>query len=567
MLTVLLSWVPVFVASYLFGYIIIHAFYSKKNEILQSIDVYIVCGLIFINVYAQIFSLFHRVSLMACVVLFILGGVFWVMYAICKKGRIFTELWKQWKRISFFKLMIGVAIVLVIASWTVHGVAHIDTPLYHMQAVFWVERYGVIPGLGNLHNRFAYNSAFVPLQALFSFRWLVGQSLHTVNGYICCVSVIYAVFTSSIWKRGSLKLSDLFKFVIILYVFQFAIVISSPSTDTLAMILALYIAAKWSELLEHKAGIEGYAFLCEVAVYAITVKLSAAFMMVLAIYPAIQLIKYKKWKSIVGHLGAGVAILIPWIIRNIIISGYLLYPYFELDLFRVDWKMPRSILEYDRQEIIAYGRGQQNVEVATWPIQKWFPDWFIDGGRQLLILCGLIACVILIIWLFCNLIKTEITITTLVMCVVLNVFGWLFSAPLLRYGIVYLYMPICVVISLFLKKMKRNQHVGKCIVMVICCILPISNAPAMIGNWERNSDFYLKQIDYRWYETKRIELSENISIWVPVEGVNSSVDVFPCVPYINMVDKIEPRGETLKDGFRVQEKYRYMRINEMGCDY
>lgn len=77
-----------------------------------------------------------------------------------------------------------------------------DTTLYHIQAVHWIEEYGVMPGLGNLHNRFAYNSAFMPLQALFSLRWLIGNSLHTLNGFICCVFLVYARSSNHLIKGG-----------------------------------------------------------------------------------------------------------------------------------------------------------------------------------------------------------------------------------------------------------------------------------------------------------------------------------------------------------------------------
>ena len=43
---------------------------------------------------------------------------------------------------------------------------HVDTGLYHAQAIRWIEEYGVVCGLGNLHSRFAYNSAAFALCAL-----------------------------------------------------------------------------------------------------------------------------------------------------------------------------------------------------------------------------------------------------------------------------------------------------------------------------------------------------------------------------------------------------------------
>ena len=62
-----------------------------------------------------------------------------------------------------------------------------DTALYHNQAIQWIEESGVVKGLGNLHNRLAYNSSFFALQALFNWASVCGQSLHGMNSFIAIV--------------------------------------------------------------------------------------------------------------------------------------------------------------------------------------------------------------------------------------------------------------------------------------------------------------------------------------------------------------------------------------------
>ena len=51
--------------------------------------------------------------------------------------------------------------------------------------------------------------------------------------------------------------------------------------------------------------------------------------------------------------------------------------------------------------------------------------------------------------------------------------------------------------------------------------------------------------------TTNRELKAGIKVWLPTEGGQSSADVFPCVPYGAMLDKIELRGDGLKEGFRM----------------
>lgn len=191
MLSVLVSWIIIFGISIILGYGFIYFIYKSSRSWLEQIDIYTVSGLMILNVYAEIFSLLYKVGAKACLGLAVLGIALLLYYYVAKR----VEFRKKTKenKISVYQFLIATIIVIAVMTWTVGYPQHYDTSLYHYQAIKWIEEYGVVPGLGNLHNRFAYNSAFMALQALFSFEWLVGQSLHTVNGFVCCFFMIYAV--------------------------------------------------------------------------------------------------------------------------------------------------------------------------------------------------------------------------------------------------------------------------------------------------------------------------------------------------------------------------------------
>lgn len=152
---------------------------------------------------------------------------------------------------------------------------HYDTDLYHAQAIRWIEQYGVVKGLGNLHNRFAYNSAFFCLQALFSMKFITNQSLHSLNGFVTFLMLSYAVSTLSVWKKERLKVSDCYKIGIFVYFsyLENSLQISSPGSDLLTLCMVLYISAKWAELMEHKDKDPAkYGVLCLLAVWTVTIK-------------------------------------------------------------------------------------------------------------------------------------------------------------------------------------------------------------------------------------------------------------------------------------------------------
>lgn len=81
-------------------------------------------------------------------------------------------------------------LTLLFAYGSSRGYMHYDTGLYHAQAIRWIEEYGVVPGLANLHSRFGYNSASFALSAFFSETWLIGRPMHCVAGFLrCCARV------------------------------------------------------------------------------------------------------------------------------------------------------------------------------------------------------------------------------------------------------------------------------------------------------------------------------------------------------------------------------------------
>jgi hypothetical protein len=66
-----------------------------------------------------------------------------------------------------------------------------DTGLYHLQTIKWIEAYGAVPGLGNLHEAYAWNSMWYPLHVLFGFSFLNIPTVLVVNGAIFVVGMGY----------------------------------------------------------------------------------------------------------------------------------------------------------------------------------------------------------------------------------------------------------------------------------------------------------------------------------------------------------------------------------------
>lgn len=559
MISILLGWSCMFISAYILGGGIINLIYKKNAENLKKIDIYLICGIMVVNVYAEIVSLFFRVGKGA-----IIGLVFLVVLMLIimfKQGIILPlSIRLKWEQgiVLFFSIVIT-------AFWTSSKINYYDTYLYHAQAIHWIEEYGVVKGLGNLHNRLAYDSAFMCYQALFSFKWLLGQSLHAANGFVCALFLAYAVLTNGILHKKKLDLSDLFKCGMVYYIVQHRTEISSANTDMLPLLLAVYIFTKWAELEERQAeDIESWAFLCILSVYGATVKLSVAALVIFAIYPIVLIIKNKKWFLMMGNLIAGFLVAFPFLARNVVISGYLLYPYPQIDLFPVDWKMLESVATFDNREIMAYARTVKDVKRYQEAIWEWLPEWYMNQNEagKILFIIGSIASLCCIIYLIDVIRKKKDKKVILVITCLISLYMWFSTAPLMRYGQVYLVLPIC--ITLFWIKEHEKCIIGLNIMISVILILLFSE---YIIKWKEYKDFPLVlQQDYEDKDVKKIDF-ENVTVYVPVEGDRSGYYAFPSTPYERQLEIIELRGDSLKEGFKVKDICKDRHLQNSGKEW
>ena len=375
---------------------------------------------------------------------------------LCRK-RLRTDFQKAMEAVrkkEIGKTAFLVLLFLLFTYGTSRGIIHYDTGLYHAQSIRWIEEYGIVKGLGNLHCRLAYNSASFALSALYSFAFLGGSSYHAAAGFFAFLLAAVCSELAGLKKRKSLKPSDFARVMGIYYLLIIFDEMVSPASDYFMVLTAFYIIIRWMDLLEEKEqAVFPYAMLCVLGVFLWTIKLSAALITLLVIKPAAALLREKRWKEIVLYLFLGILTVLPFLIRNVILSGWLVYPFTGIDLFSPDWKIPKGIADYDAREIQVWGRGYHDVTKYDMPIWKWLPEWFrgISGMDKILVLAALLAVFVFVLRLFVVLWKgwkrkVFIWDKLLLEGVVSVCFlFWLFSSPLIRYGCVYVYLTSAVI--------------------------------------------------------------------------------------------------------------------------
>ena len=552
MIAILCNWIYVIFVSLGLG--VGFSELSKKifGYRIKRIDSLLMAGLAIATVYAQIFSLFTGVGMMANIVLFVCCILVYIFQGKNLKHCHFTSE----ERIKPEIIIVVAILVLLWAYFTSRGYMHYDSDLYHAQSIRWIEEYGVVPGLGNLHERFAYNSSFFALSALFSMKFLCGTSMHTMSGFFALVLSITALDIFKSWKNKKFLLTDYARVGLIYYLITIMDEVVSPASDYSIMCVIFFIVIKWLDLLEvSEKNTAPYALLCVLGVYALTLKLTAGLIILLVIKPLYHLIKEKKVKDTLIYLFTGLIVSIPWFVRTVIISGWLLYPFPALDLFEFDWEMNATGIELDAAQITTWGRALYDATLVELPITQWFPNWFkttLSGTEKGLVL-GCLICLIIYLFDFmmavCKKRREQFDTLLVIGCILLSYSFWQCSAPLIRYGYAYVLLLDFLMLGQVLHRLGWNKMQN--IVYFVLLLYGVYKVYA-IGQYiydTRLVHTYVKQADYGTYEMKSYNVGEYV-FYYPASGDRSGYAFFPAST-VKM--DIELRGEGLEDGFRLRK--------------
>lgn len=556
MLTVLLNWCYILFTAFCLGYGISRLTERDLSCRIRGLDSVLMAGIVAATVYAQFFSIFCKVGLAANLVL---AGGCGMILLLCR--RTLLRDFKAWAAdCGKLRLLLAAGLFLLWGYFTSRGYIHYDSDLYHAQSIRWIEEYGVVKGLGNLHERFAYNSASFALSALYSMKFLLGKSLHTLSGFFAFLLSLTAMDVTAAWRRKKLLLSDYARIAAIYYLTTIWDEVVSPASDYSIMCMIFFIVIKWLGELERQRETKEencalYALLCVAGVYALTLKLTAGLILLLLIKPAYLLLRGRRFKEIGIYLGTGLLVAAPWVIRTVLISGWLVYPFPALDLFTFDWKMSAEVAQVDAAQIKTWARGLYDAAKMGVPFSEWFPAWFLrelTGTEKLLIVADLAGCAFTAVCAVAALVrrvvlhekqprKDELLVLGTLCC---SYLFWQLSAPMVRYGYAYILLVAALNMGYAAQSWLRRDGLLRCLILLYGIY-----KLGMMGLYVKDTytdDRYLWQTDYGTYELGSYEVG-SITFYYPLQGDRTGYDPFPAAP---AQGGFELRGDDLSGGFR-----------------
>lgn len=519
----------------------------------------ILAGLCFLTWISQVLSLFMPVSL-AAFLLVLAGGILISWFYFRSEGfpAIRTENW------TIPGALLGLLVILSVLENGTHVPVNPDTGIYHAQTIRWIESFRVVPGLGNLHTRFAYNSSWLVLNSLFSFSFLGLGSFHLVPAALTLVAGLDFASGATGWLRGSRTMANMLRTILLpLIFFVLGSQISSPGTDLPVILILWLLLTAWLD--QNSRNPLGEAAIFLIAISMVTIKLSAAPILILAAWIVLKYIRSPR--VLLALTGIALVVVAPWLVRNVIISGYLVYPFPSIDLFNFDWKIPMDIAKTEVVTIQAWGRdpGETVEVVMAKPFLDWLRLWFIEKttNQKVILMAAALSPLVFAAGFVLSRIKSPRNgvplgrLAAAYLCAAVGAIYWLMTSPDIRFGYGFLLAVIGLALTPILGSIDQAIR-GRSRWLHLAIMLGLIGYQAFfLARSFEPGTFRSRLVFPTAYPTLPSEpcpLGDG-QVWCAGAEAWTQCwyDPFPCIPLLN--DWAEPRGPALQDGFKPKANY------------
>ena len=556
MILILLSWIYVVFSTINIG------FYTNKKLQLKnpSFVVFSILGLFTTTVFASIWAVFGRINIEFHLIFLILNIGIYLRF----KNEIqilYKSFFLELKALTL-SLKIALLFIFILILAQCASIPYIiDNESYYIQTIKWINEYGLVKGVANLHLFLGQTSGWHITQSVFNFSFLYNK-FNDLSGFCLLLGNIYAFLHLNSYFKNNETNHLIIGFLPLVNIFLFTF-ISTPSPDLPVYILSLIIFFKFVNHYE-KLDSETFNLITILILFTIFIKTTS---IILVLIILVLFIKHYKIliQKITQPLIIGLLVLSLFLIKNTITSGYPLFPS-VVNPFSFDFQIPAPIAHfyYDETKRAAFSLTENQYDsLNTFEIFKvWISRPGLHGMFNKAILF-LLTVIPVFIFKFFN--KKSFWI----------LYGILFSQMILLFlsSPQYRFFINAILLFSFLiaacilntkRKILVSLYLSLLILMVITMI-PF-NLSLFTSNihLKKNSTFSLNEIIFPYKNSKfdndyEIIKNGNLQYNSPINNVffwGTGDGELPCVnkeqiKYFEMYYKIKPQMRTtnLKDGF------------------
>ncbi|MFL9843992.1 hypothetical protein ABS766_06135 [Flavobacterium sp. ST-119] len=216
----------------------------------------------------------------------------------------------------------------------------IDNESYYIQTIKWLNEYGFVKGLANLHIFFSQTSGWHIAQSAFNFSFLY-SGFNDLSGYclllgnIFCIIKLNEYFNNKNFEALVIGLLPLANVLL----FQF---ISAPSPD-LPVYIFTFIAVYY--FLDKENSAENFKIVTLLSVFIVYIKITAIAIILLPVAMLVLHFKYIR-SSLVKIAIPCLMVTTLFLYKNYLLSGYVLFPNADFSILKPDWKLPLNIARH-----------------------------------------------------------------------------------------------------------------------------------------------------------------------------------------------------------------------------
>ena len=561
MILIFISWLYIFFTTINLGFLT-DKILQLKN---QNFVILSILGLFSTTVLASLWAIFGRINIEFHIFLLLLNiSVFFKFKTQILNCYVFAfSEFKQWQKT--FKIVFIIISFLIIAQCATIPYI-IDNESYYIQTIKWLNEYGFVKGLINLHLFFSQTSGWHISQSAFNFSFLY-KNFNDLSGFCLLIGTFF-----SIEKLNTFYINNNKNYLIIglfslfnVFFFQF---ISAPSPDIPVYIFSFILFFYFLENFKNTTP-EIFNLIVILSLFILYIKNTT---LVFGLIPIILFIY--NFKNLSQHLFKpffiAALILGLFVSKNMIICGAPIFPSKFFNLFTTDYSIPNTIEAFYYEQFKTYGYllypEQYNSMSTTNLFLRWLTLPKLNGLFNKIIIF-LIIIVPFLIYKFQN--KKSFWLLYLLM--ILQMIFLFVTSPQYRFfmNFILFFSLFCLIILVQNKKLIRFLLIASLLPTIIVLFFPINL------NHFSNHNFMLKISNF---STKNIVFPSEITKYkLPFSPIrignftyNSPVncDFFwgngngdlPCVnkdqieyfkKYFNTIPQM--RTHDLKDGFYPQK--------------
>lgn len=305
-------------------------------------------GLLSATLFASIWAIFGRINIEFHSVLLILNLTIFFKFKSDIKS-IYYSFFHEFKNLNATLKFFFFAITTLIIAQCSSIPYVIDNESYYIQTIKWLNEYGFVKGLGNLHIFYAQTSGWHIAQSAFNFSFLY-KNFNDLSGFCLLLGNIFAVFKLNEYFSNTNKNYLIIGLLPLANVFFFQF-ISAPSPDIPIYVLTFIIFFYFIENFKNTT-IEKFNLITLLVLFALFIKVTSVALLILPIILLINNFKLFAPKLLPITI-FGLLFLSLFIIKNSLLTGYPLFPFTRLELDS-NHIIPRNVISYFFSEQMRY---------------------------------------------------------------------------------------------------------------------------------------------------------------------------------------------------------------------